>query len=92
VSCRAACRSSPARSRRSTPPGPRPIRTTCSPPGSAAADRTIRTEPGTVCAEHTLYALTAVSAEFWQGDTDRRHIRLRYRRDGASWTKDLLWP
>jgi pyridoxamine 5'-phosphate oxidase len=30
--------------------------------------------------------------EFFQGDDRRRHVRLRYRRDGAGWTRELLWP
>ncbi|MFF9511341.1 pyridoxine 5'-phosphate oxidase C-terminal domain-containing protein, partial [Streptomyces sp. NPDC014727] len=25
-------------------------------------------------------------------DAERRHVRLRYRRDGADWTRELLWP
>lgn len=58
----------------------------------AAAEETIEKEPGTVCAEHTVYAVDAVSVEFWQGDADRRHIRLRYLRDGDTWTRNLLWP
>ena len=40
----------------------------------------------------TLYALTADEAEFWQGDLDRRHVRLRYQRAGSAWTRHLLWP
>jgi len=31
-------------------------------------------------------------AEFWQGDPQRRHVRLQYRRAGSGWTRQLLWP
>jgi pyridoxine/pyridoxamine 5'-phosphate oxidase len=30
--------------------------------------------------------------EFWQADRDRRHVRLRYRRAGDGWARELLWP
>ena len=44
----------------------------------------------------TLYALTADEAEFWQGEEDRRHVRLRYWRagsgSGSGWARELLWP
>ena len=55
-------------------------------------------DPGLVAPDWTLYALTADEAEFWQGDLDRRHVRLRYRRagsgsgSGSGWTRQLLWP
>ena len=49
--------------------------------------------PALVAPDWTLYALTADEAEFWQGDPDRRHVRLRYRRAGLRpWTRQLLWP
>ncbi|WHM38195.1 pyridoxal 5'-phosphate synthase [Streptomyces sp. BPTC-684] len=40
----------------------------------------------------TLYALDPVEVEFFQGDARRRHVRLRYRREGAGWVRELLWP
>ncbi|MFI0981236.1 pyridoxal 5'-phosphate synthase [Streptomyces sp. NPDC021093] len=40
----------------------------------------------------TLYALAATEVEFFQGDARRQHVRLRYRRDGERWVRDLLWP
>jgi pyridoxamine 5'-phosphate oxidase len=49
-------------------------------------------DPDVVAERHTVYAVTPASVEFWQGDPGRRHMRLRHRRAGASWAKDLLWP
>ncbi|WP_406343981.1 pyridoxal 5'-phosphate synthase [Streptomyces sp. NBC_00648] len=40
----------------------------------------------------TLYVLDPVEVEFFQGDARRRHVRLRYRREGAVWVRELLWP
>lgn len=41
---------------------------------------------------HTIYTLHPRSVEFWQGEEERRHIRLRYLRAGGTWTRDRLWP
>ncbi|MFD7335271.1 pyridoxal 5'-phosphate synthase [Streptomyces violascens] len=40
----------------------------------------------------TRYVLEPAEVEFFQGDARRRHVRLRYRRDGAGWVRELLWP
>jgi pyridoxamine 5'-phosphate oxidase len=40
----------------------------------------------------SLYAVDPVEVEFWQGQTSRCHIRLRYTRAGNGWKKALLWP
>ncbi|MCX5200557.1 pyridoxal 5'-phosphate synthase [Streptomyces sp. NBC_00237] len=40
----------------------------------------------------TLYALAPTAVEFFQGDARRQHVRLRYRRDGERWVRELLWP
>jgi pyridoxamine 5'-phosphate oxidase len=52
----------------------------------------IEADPGLVAPGWTLYALTAAEVEFWQADHARRHTRLRYRRDGAGWARQQLWP
>ena len=38
------------------------------------------------------YRLRPDEMEFWQGRPDRLHDRLRYRRAGARWAIDRLWP
>jgi pyridoxamine 5'-phosphate oxidase len=49
-------------------------------------------EPDKVAPDWVVYAVAPVSVEFWQGDTQRRHIRLRYRRSGTGWRRERLWP
>lgn len=39
-----------------------------------------------------LYKVTAREVEFWQGDIERKHIRLLYRVENNEWIKKLLWP
>ena len=56
------------------------------------AQARVSADPGLVAPDWTLYALAADEAEFWQGDVGRRHVRLRYRRAGSGWTRQLLWP
>ena len=58
----------------------------------AAAGRAVDDNPDLVSEGHTVYAVNPVSVEFWQGDAERRHVRLRYRRAGDSWIRELLWP
>jgi pyridoxamine 5'-phosphate oxidase len=52
----------------------------------------IDADPGLVAPGWTVYALTAAEVEFWQADHSRRHVRLRYRRAGAGWARQPLWP
>ena len=52
----------------------------------------VTADPGLIAPGWTLYALTAEEAEFWQGDPQRRHVRLRYLRAAGGWTRQLLWP
>ncbi|MDX2678922.1 pyridoxine/pyridoxamine 5'-phosphate oxidase [Streptomyces sp. NY05-11A] len=50
-------------------------------------------EPKAESPTWTLYRLRPDTAEFFQGDARRRHVRLTYRRQAAeSWTRELLWP
>lgn len=49
-------------------------------------------DPGLVSPSWTLYVLRAERVEFWQGDRDRRHVRVDYVREGDGWERGLLWP
>jgi pyridoxamine 5'-phosphate oxidase len=49
-------------------------------------------DPGIVAPDWAVYALDPTEVEFWQGDEQRRHIRLRYRRHAAAWIRERLWP
>ncbi|MFI8001810.1 pyridoxal 5'-phosphate synthase [Streptomyces sp. NPDC086010] len=51
-----------------------------------------RAAPDTEAATWTLYVVEPREVEFFQGDARRRHVRLRYRREGGDWTRELLWP
>ncbi|MFF2328277.1 MULTISPECIES: pyridoxal 5'-phosphate synthase [unclassified Streptomyces] len=59
---------------------------------SDAAWERARAEPDVEVASWTRYVVEAREVEFFQGDARRRHVRLRYRRDGAEWARELLWP
>ncbi|BBB01755.1 putative pyridoxamine 5'-phosphate oxidase [Actinacidiphila reveromycinica] len=52
----------------------------------------IAARPGLVAPGWTLYTLRAEQVEFWQGDKERRHTRVEYRRTDAGWERGLLWP
>lgn len=58
----------------------------------AAEREKLAREPDRVFAGWRAYAVEAEEVEFWQGATDRQHVRLRYRRDGAGWIRERLWP
>jgi pyridoxamine 5'-phosphate oxidase len=58
----------------------------------AAARRRLAEDPQLVAQDHTVYVLAPAEVEFWQGDHERQHIRLRYRRSGAAWVTERLWP
>ncbi|MFI5619548.1 pyridoxal 5'-phosphate synthase [Streptomyces sp. NPDC051567] len=60
---------------------------------SAAAWERAGAEPDAPAPTWTRYVLGPAEVEFFQGDAERRHTRLRYTRtpDGT-WTRHLLWP
>jgi pyridoxamine 5'-phosphate oxidase len=49
-------------------------------------------DPELVAPGWTAFVVTAQEVEFWQGNEERRHWRLKYSRDGAVWSRTLLWP
>ena len=58
----------------------------------AKARLELERSPALVPVEWVSYAVRADAVEFWQADPTRRHRRLRYERDGTSWSTTLLWP
>jgi pyridoxamine 5'-phosphate oxidase len=56
------------------------------------AARRLRENPELVAEGWTRYLIAPESVEFWQASHDRRHVRLRYRRDGETWLRERLWP
>jgi len=49
-------------------------------------------EPDAPVPTWTLYRLLPDEVEFFQGDEQRRHVRLNYWRENGGWVKELLWP
>ena len=58
----------------------------------AAARTRVATDPSVVSETHVVYVVRPDTIEFWQADPEREHIRLRYRRSGGTWARELLWP
>ena len=58
----------------------------------AEATEEILRDPNFVAPEWTVYGVRADEVEFWQGDKQRNHTRLRYTSTGDGWSTDLLWP
>jgi pyridoxamine 5'-phosphate oxidase len=52
----------------------------------------IDADPEFVPDEWQAYLLRPAEWEFWQAARERDQLRLRYRRDGEGWARDLLWP
>ncbi|MFD4720117.1 pyridoxal 5'-phosphate synthase [Streptomyces sp. NPDC058423] len=61
---------------------------------SAAAWERAEADPEASVETWTVYVLVPSEVEFFQGDARRRHVRLRYRREGEAdaWVRELLWP
>ncbi|MQY37996.1 Pyridoxine/pyridoxamine 5'-phosphate oxidase [Streptomyces sp. RB17] len=59
---------------------------------SRAAWERARDNPAEPSPTWTLYRLHPETVEFFQGDADRRHVRLEYRSTEFGWSKALLWP
>jgi pyridoxamine 5'-phosphate oxidase len=57
-----------------------------------AARQRLAEDPLAVAEDHAVYVLSPAEVEFWQGDHQRQHIRLRYRRFGTGWVRERLWP
>ncbi|MBP1947107.1 pyridoxine/pyridoxamine 5'-phosphate oxidase [Virgibacillus litoralis] len=48
--------------------------------------------PKTISPNWKLFAVLADEIEFWQGDPERKHMRVQYKRNGEQWKHRLLWP
>ncbi|MFE8947494.1 pyridoxal 5'-phosphate synthase [Streptomyces sp. NPDC007856] len=59
---------------------------------SEAACERAREHPDEPSPTWTLYRLRPETVEFFQGDAERRHVRLEYRSTGFGWSRTLLWP
>ncbi|MFF9316619.1 pyridoxal 5'-phosphate synthase [Streptomyces sp. NPDC014735] len=51
-----------------------------------------RAEPDAEVVSWTRYVVEPRAVEFFQGDAERRHVRLRYVRREGAWDRELLWP
>lgn len=52
----------------------------------------MRQRPDLVAQHWGLFIVAPREVEFWQGDTERRHRRLRYRQEATGWAREKLWP
>jgi pyridoxamine 5'-phosphate oxidase len=57
-----------------------------------AASHRLADDPFAVAEDHAVYVLTPAEVEFWQGDRQRQHVRLRYSRSKNGWITERLWP
>jgi pyridoxamine 5'-phosphate oxidase len=60
--------------------------------GLAEKQKQIENDPKIIAQQWIVYAVRPEVVEFWQGSEQRRHVRLVYRRSGATWTTARLWP
>ncbi len=49
-------------------------------------------EPRLVVPTWQLWAVEPDEVELWQGDSDRAHLRVLYRREDGRWSRHLGWP
>jgi pyridoxamine 5'-phosphate oxidase len=54
--------------------------------------RRLTSQPDLVSSSWCLYAVQPEEIEFWQGASDRRHLRLRYKQEGEVFLRERLWP
>jgi pyridoxamine 5'-phosphate oxidase len=52
----------------------------------------LKIDPTTVSGLWRVFAVSIDEIEFWQGASDRRHERLRFRREGSHFVRERLWP
>ncbi|ALX48306.1 pyridoxine/pyridoxamine 5'-phosphate oxidase [Lentibacillus amyloliquefaciens] len=52
----------------------------------------VKQAPDTSNPNWKLYAVDADEIEFWQGDSERKHMRVQYKRNSEHWEYRLLCP
>ncbi|WP_440117765.1 pyridoxine/pyridoxamine 5'-phosphate oxidase [Paenibacillus sp. QZ-Y1] len=52
----------------------------------------ISRDPDAVTPNWRLYAVNAKEVEFWQGDPERKHMRIQYVMQEGTWSHRRLWP
>lgn len=52
----------------------------------------MKNNPNKVAPDWCSYKVKAREVEFWQGDRERKHIRLLYRLENNQWIREFLWP
>lgn len=60
----------------------------------AIAEGTARAEAdrALVLPEWRAWVVVPAAVEFWQGNPERAHVRLVYRKESTGWTRTRLWP
>ncbi len=57
-----------------------------------AAKARVEADPGLVAPEWTRYVVQPNEVQFFQGDLERQHVRVRYQTGEDGWEHTLLWP
>lgn len=60
--------------------------------GIAEARQHLIDNPGLIAENWAVFCVEPRDVEFFQGDSERRHQRLLYRRAGPDWVRKCLWP
>ncbi|MEC0126569.1 pyridoxine/pyridoxamine 5'-phosphate oxidase [Paenibacillus pabuli] len=58
----------------------------------AAQKERISRDPDVTTPNWRLYAVNAKEVEFWQGDPERKHVRIQYVLQHGQWKHQRLWP
>ncbi|WP_408894451.1 pyridoxal 5'-phosphate synthase [Paenibacillus taichungensis] len=58
----------------------------------AAQKERISKDPDVITPNWRLYAVNAKEVEFWQGDSERKHVRIQYILHQGQWKHQRLWP
>jgi pyridoxamine 5'-phosphate oxidase len=59
---------------------------------TAQARLRLADDPGLIAHNWAVFCVVPRDVEFFQGDAERRHQRLVYRRAGPDWVRERLWP